>query len=151
MIDNAIFKLCQQKNLFLSNINLRIMFLRGFLRLLINCLNSKRSNFSFCAACFFNCFYLLHLDLLYRYIQVVKIYLFLYRYIQVVKIFLFTLKISLLLFFHDLLFQNMLIKLAEKECPQHILRNVQHEFDCSIKIYLIKIQIPPQSELNRSR
>ena len=41
MIDNAIFKLCEQENLFLSNINLRILFLRGFLRLFINCLNSN--------------------------------------------------------------------------------------------------------------
>ena len=76
MIVNAIFKLCEHKNLFLSKITLRIMFLRGFLRLLINCLNSKRSNFSFSTACFFNCLYLLYLDLLYRYVQVVKIFLF---------------------------------------------------------------------------
>ena len=42
----------------------------------------------------------------------------------------------------------MLIKLAEKECPQQILRN---ECGCSIRIYLIKIQMQPQSELKKSR
>ena len=40
------------------------------------------------------------------------------------KIFLFTLKISFLLFFHNLLFQNMLISLAEKESTQHVLLNI---------------------------
>ena len=36
-----------KKNLFLRSIYLRILFLQGFLQLLINCYNSKRSNFSF--------------------------------------------------------------------------------------------------------
>ena len=52
MIDNAIFKLCERENLFLSGIYLRII-LQGFWRLLINCLNSNRSNFSFITAHFF--------------------------------------------------------------------------------------------------
>ena len=51
MTDKAIFKLCGRKNLFLSNINLYgYCFCRGFLQLLINCLNSTRSDFSFITA-----------------------------------------------------------------------------------------------------
>ena len=89
-----------------------LLFLRGFLRLLIDCFNSKRSNFSFITAFFsLNCLYILHFDLL-------------YRYIQVVKILSFTLEISFLVFFRNLLFQNMLINLAGKESPQQVLLNI---------------------------
>ena len=50
------------------------------------------------------------------------------------KTLLFTLKISFLLFFHNLLFQNMLINLAEKESPQRVLLNIWHKCDRSIVI-----------------
>ena len=96
MVDNAIFKFCEQKNLFLSSIYWRItlLFLQGFSWLLINCLTSSLR----------------------------------------LKIVLFTLKISLLLFFHNLLFLNMLINLAEKESPPHILLNILYKYDRSIWI-----------------
>ena len=77
----------------------------------INCLNSKRSNFFttyFFTSTVFTFFTLTYCT----------------DIIQAVKILLFTLEISFLLFFHNLLFQDMLIKLAEKEFPQHVLLNI---------------------------
>ena len=35
---------------------------------------------------------------------------------------------------HNLLFLNMLINLAEKESPPHVLRNILYQYDCSIWI-----------------
>ena len=110
MIDNAIYLNLVSKKIFFSAVSIyRLLLLQGFRRFLIKCLNSKRSNFSG----FFSlhCLYILHFDLL-------------YRYVQVVKILLFTLKISFLLLFHNLLFQNMLTDLAGKESPQHVLLNI---------------------------
>ena len=78
----------------------------------INCLNSKRSNF-FITTYFFTSTVFTFFTLTYC-----------TDIIQAVKILLFTLEISFLLFFHNLLFQDMLIKLAEKEFPQHILLNI---------------------------
>ena len=85
-IDNAKFKLCERKNLFLRSINLRMLSLRGFLRLLINCYNSKRTNFSFITAYFFTS-------------SVLTFFTSTYCTEQVVKIVLLSLKISFLLFF----------------------------------------------------
>ena len=113
MIDNAIFKLCEQKNIFLSSIDLRITVFARFLAI-INKLpeQQKKYFFPYCCVFFhFNCFYILHFDLLYRYIQVVKVPLF-------------TLKISFLLFFHNLLFQHILISLAGKKCSQRVLLHI---------------------------
>ena len=92
MIDNAIFKLCERKNLFLSSIYLRITIFAWFLTI-INKLLQQRKKYLFlhyCVFFHFNCLHILHFDLL-------------YRYIQVVKIILFTLKISSHLFFCNLL------------------------------------------------
>ena len=47
------------------------------------------------------------------------------------KILLFTLKTSFLLLFQNLLFQNMLINLAEKESSQHVFLNILHKCDRS--------------------
>ena len=105
----------ESKSIFFSAVSIYgLLFLQGFWRLLINCLNSKRSNFSFITAYFFTStafIYLFHFDLL-------------YKFIQVRKMLLFTLKVSFLFFFHNLLFQNMLINLAEKESLHHILLNI---------------------------
>ena len=81
-----------------------LMFLRGFWRLLLNCLSSKRSNF---------------LSLL----RIFSLQLSLHSSLRL-KILLFTFKISFLLFFQNLLFQNKLINSAEKESPQHVSLNI---------------------------
>ena len=81
-----------------------LLFLRGFWRLLINCLSSKRSNF---------------LSLL----RIFSLQLSLNSSLRL-KILLFTFKISFLLFFQNLLFQKKLINSAEKESPQHVSLNI---------------------------
>ena len=113
------------QKIFFSAIS-KILFLRVFLRLLINCLNSKRNKTfpSLLRIFHFKCFYLLHFDLR-------------CRYIQVLKMLLLTLKNSFSLFFHNLLFQNMLISLVEKESPRQVLLNIQRKCGRSKNVELI--------------
>ena len=97
-----------KKNLFSTVSIYGLLFLRGFWRLLINCLIIKRSIFS----PWFLHIFSLQLSLRFS----------LWLTVQIVKIVLVTLKISFLLFFHNLLFQDVLINLAGKEF--HVLLNI---------------------------
>ena len=100
-----------KKNRFISRIYLQITVFVGFLWLLINCFKSKRSNFSLL---------LLFLSLQLSLHSSLRLTVQIYPGCQNP----FTLEISFLLFFHNQLFQNMLINLAGKESPQHVLLNI---------------------------
>ena len=102
MIDNAIFKLREQK-IFFSTVSIYgLLFLRGYRRLLINCLNSKRSNFSFITVYFFTS----------------TVFTF---FTSTANPFIYFKNQFSLVFFTTYLFHNMLINFAEKESPQRVL------------------------------
>ena len=99
------------KKIFFSAVSIYgLLFLRVFWWSLINCLNSKRSNFVL--------------------LRIFSLQLSLHSSLRM-KILLFTLKTSFLLLFQNLLFQNMLINLAEKESSQHVFLNILHKCDRS--------------------
>ena len=102
MIDNAIFKLREQK-IFFSTVSIYgLLFLRGYRRLLINCLNSKRSNFSFITVYFFTS----------------TVFTF---FTSTANPFIYFKNQFSVVFFTTYLFHNMLINFAEKESPQRVL------------------------------
>ena len=101
MIDNAIFKLREQK-IFFSTVSIYgLLFLRGYRRLLINCLNSKRSNFSFITVYFFTS----------------TVFTF---FTSTANPFIYFKNQFSVVFFTTYLFHNMLINFAEKESPQRV-------------------------------
>ena len=102
MIDNAIFKLREQK-IFFSTVSIYgLLFLRGYRRLLINCLNSKRSNFSFITVYFFTS----------------TVFTF---FTSTANPFIYFKNQFSLVFFTTYLFHNMQINFAEKESLQRVL------------------------------
>ena len=93
MIDNAIFKLCEHKNLFLSSIYLRITVFVAFLTIINKLPQQPKKEFFFHYCIYFTS----------------TVFTFFTSTENP-----FTLKISFLLFFHKLLFQNKLINLTER-------------------------------------
>ena len=115
MIDDAISKLYEQSNIFLSSIYLRITVFAGFLTIIIK-LPQQQTFLSL--------------------LRISSLQLSLHSSLRL-KILLFTLTISFLLFFHNLLFQNMLISLAEKKSTQHVLLNIKRD-RCNTPEHVLK-------------
>ena len=109
MIDNAIFKLNEQNNIFLSGTYLRITVFARFLTITDKLDSTAKVTF---------------LPLL----RIFSLELSLHSSLPL-KTLLFTLKICFFCFFHNLLFQNMLINLEEKESPPRVLLNIWHKCD----------------------